>query len=98
MVAYDCSGRGGAAIRSKRRGWGAAHHAHAGRVEVSIAETGGRRVVAVRDDGAGFDGGTSGSGQGLENIKLRAEAIHGQLSLRSEPGRGTSIEVLLRPA
>ena len=76
----------------------ARRHAHAGRVEVSIAETGGRRVVAVRDDGAGFDGGTSGSGQGLENIKLRAEAIHGQLSLRSEPGRGTSIEVLLRPA
>jgi signal transduction histidine kinase len=36
-------------------------------------------------------------GQGLENMKLRAEAIEGRLSLRSSPGRGTAIEVVLRP-
>ena len=36
-------------------------------------------------------------GQGLENMKLRAEAIDGEMSLRSAPGRGTAIEVVLRP-
>jgi signal transduction histidine kinase len=30
-------------------------------------------------------------------MKLRAEAIDGQMSLRSAPGRGTAIEVVLRP-
>jgi signal transduction histidine kinase len=30
-------------------------------------------------------------------MKLRAEAIEGRLNLRSTPGRGTAIEVVLRP-
>jgi len=30
-------------------------------------------------------------------MKLRAEAIEGSLRLRSSPGRGTAIEVVLRP-
>jgi len=37
-------------------------------------------------------------GQGVANMRLRAEAIDGELSLRSEPGRGTAIEVVLRAA
>jgi len=45
----------------------------------------------------GFDEETTTAGQGLDNIKLRAEAIEGELSLRSAPGRGTAIEVVLRP-
>ncbi len=76
----------------------ARRHAGARRVEVSIAQRNGRRVVAVSDDGVGFDSESSGEGQGLANIKLRAEAIDGLLSLDSAPGRGTAIEVVLRPA
>ena len=72
-------------------------HAGARHVEVSIQQRGGRRVVSVSDDGIGFDETTTSAGQGLDNIKLRAEAIEGQLSLRSSPGRGTAIEVVLRP-
>ena len=72
-------------------------HAGARHVEVSIQQRGGRRVVSVSDDGIGFDETTTSEGQGLDNIKLRAEAIEGQLSLRSSPGRGTAIEVMLRP-
>ena len=72
-------------------------HAGARHVEVSIQQRGGRRVVSVSDDGIGFDETTTAAGQGLDNIKLRAEAIEGQLSLRSSPGRGTAIEVVLRP-
>jgi signal transduction histidine kinase len=76
----------------------ARRHAGARQVEVSIAQRNGRRVVAVRDDGVGFDEQSTGEGQGLENMRLRAEAIEGRLSLRSAPGGGTKVEVVLRPA
>ena len=57
----------------------------------------GQRVVAVNDNGIGFDQEDPAAGQGLENMRMRAEAIEGRLSLRSAPGRGTAIEVVLRP-
>jgi signal transduction histidine kinase len=75
----------------------ARRHAGARHVEVAISQRAGRRVVSVRDDGIGFDEATATSGQGLENMRQRAEAIEGRLSLRSAPGRGTAIEVVLRP-
>jgi signal transduction histidine kinase len=76
----------------------ARRHAGARHVDVSIGQRNGRRIVAVSDDGVGFDSESSEAGQGLANMKLRAEAIEGEMSLRSAPGRGTAIEVLLRPA
>jgi signal transduction histidine kinase len=75
----------------------ARRHAGAKHVDVEITQRNGRRVVLVRDDGVGFDEETAEPGQGLENMKLRADAIQGQLSLSSAPGRGTAIEVVLRP-
>jgi signal transduction histidine kinase len=39
-----------------------------------------------------------GAGQGLKNMRTRAASIQGIFSLRSAPGKGTSIEVVLRPA
>jgi signal transduction histidine kinase len=75
----------------------ARRHAGARHVEVAITNRAGQRVVSVRDDGVGFDEETVTSGQGLANMRQRAEAIEGRLSLRSTPGRGTAIEVVLRP-
>jgi signal transduction histidine kinase len=75
----------------------ARRHAGARHVDVAIGHRGGRRVVMVADDGVGFEHEAVASGQGLENMKLRAEAIEGRLDLRSAPGRGTAIEVVLRP-
>jgi signal transduction histidine kinase len=76
----------------------ARRHSGAGHVEVSITQKAGRRVVSVSDDGIGFDEVTAESGQGVANMRLRAEAIDGELSLKSAPGRGTAIEVILRAA
>jgi signal transduction histidine kinase len=71
-------------------------HADANRAEVLIGRTGGRRFVRVSDDGAGFDGEEQPAGQGLKNLRTRATAIGGAFTLRSEPGRGTALEVILR--
>jgi signal transduction histidine kinase len=71
-------------------------HAGARRADVWIGQRLGRRIVRVRDDGMGFDGEGAPAGQGLKNMRLRAETIEGGFSLRSRPGRGTALEVVLR--
>jgi signal transduction histidine kinase len=63
---------------------------------VWIGQRLGRRIVSVRDDGVGFDGADAAAGQGLKNMRLRAKSIHGGFDLRSRPGRGTALEVVLR--
>jgi signal transduction histidine kinase len=72
-------------------------HANATRAEVTIGQRPyGERFVAINDDGDGFDGEDAPAGQGLKNMRARAESIEGGFSLRSSPGRGTALEVLLR--
>jgi NarL family two-component system sensor histidine kinase LiaS len=75
----------------------ARRHADASWAEVSIVQRGDRRIVSVRDDGAGFESDERGAGQGLKNMRSRAASIEGVFSLRSSPGKGTAIEVVLRP-
>ncbi len=72
-------------------------HANATHAEVTIGlRPIGERVVTIRDDGEGFDGEEAEAGQGLKNMRARAESIEGGFSLRSTPGRGTALEVVLR--
>lgn len=71
-------------------------HAGAQRAEVWIGQRLGRRIVSVSDDGVGFDGERSAAGQGLKNMRLRAKTIEGGFALRSRPGSGTALEVVLR--
>jgi signal transduction histidine kinase len=76
----------------------ARRHAGASHVEVSITQRASRRVVTISDNGVGFDETAVVDGQGVANMRSRALAIDGALTLRSDPGRGTAIEVVLRPA
>jgi signal transduction histidine kinase len=71
-------------------------HSGARTAWVRISEEGGSRSVLVEDDGAGFESDGNGVGQGLRNMRLRAEMIGGALAVRSQPGRGTALEVVLR--
>jgi signal transduction histidine kinase len=71
-------------------------HAGARRAEVRIGERDGERLVTVVDDGAGFDEAEIAPGQGLKNMRARAASIGGGFRLRSVPGRGTALEVILR--
>ncbi|HUJ54432.1 MAG TPA: histidine kinase [Gaiellaceae bacterium] len=72
-------------------------HAKATRAEVVIGQRPfGERFVTISDDGEGFDGEGSPAGQGLRNMRKRAESIEGGFKLSSVPGRGTALEVVLR--
>ena len=71
-------------------------HAGARTARVEIGTRAGSRFVEVRDDGDGFEPDEGGAGQGLANMRERAAAIGGKLSLRSAPRHGTCVEVVLR--
>ena len=74
-------------------------HANATRAVVTIGERPiGERYVSIEDDGTGFDGDETLAGQGLRNIRARAASIDGGYSLRTLPGRGTALEIVLRPS
>ena len=73
-------------------------HAGATNAVVSIVaaqRAAGRRASRTTAPGSMTD--EPGAGQGLKNMRSRAASIQGVLSLRSSPGKGTSIEVVLRP-
>jgi signal transduction histidine kinase len=55
--------------------------------------------LEVRDDGCGFDSlepGAPGKRQGVGNMRSRAEAMGGMLTIQSEPGKGTSVRLGVR--
>ena len=72
-------------------------HANATRAEVVIGRrASGERFVAIEDDGEGFPPEADTAGQGLRNMRDRASSIDGGFSVRSTPGLGTALEVVLR--
>lgn len=66
-------------------------YAKANEVQVTLGETNGDLTFAVQDDGVGFDPETA-RGSGLTNMRDRLEAVGGNLTIRSAPGRGTVVE------
>jgi signal transduction histidine kinase len=68
-------------------------HARASRVTVSLGEARGTVRLAVEDDGAGFDAEHASRGQGIANMRARAEEFGGIFELQTRPGGGTSIAV-----
>jgi signal transduction histidine kinase len=67
----------------------AAKHAQASTVHVSIETRDGKLTVTVEDDGVG--GADPNHGSGLIGLKDRAEAIGGNISVRSPHKEGTSL-------
>jgi len=52
--------------------------------------------VAIEDDGEGFPLEAATTGHGLRNMRDRASSIEGGFHVRSTPGLGTALEVVLR--
>lgn len=75
----------------------AVRHAGATRVEVRLERTGRALALVVDDDGHGFDPSAvrRRARLGLVGMRERAQRIGARWALRSTPGQGTRIEVLL---
>jgi signal transduction histidine kinase len=71
-------------------------HAEARHAVVRIGRRLGERVVTIDDDGVGLPEDAPAGGQGLANMRSRAAAIGARFAVVSRPGRGTSLEVVLR--
>jgi len=82
-----------------------AKHAHASRVRVSLGTEEDKLVVAVEDNGVGFDSsqvrsaGRGTDGFGLFNIGERLNQLGGYMRIESRPGKGTRVTLVspLRP-
>jgi signal transduction histidine kinase len=73
----------------------AAKHAQAGRVAVTVIEDERRVTVTVEDDGIGFDPDGDSAGFGITGMRERVGLAKGEMSIESEPGKGTSIRATL---
>lgn len=68
-------------------------HAKASDVRVALHGGNGRLVLAVRDNGTGFDDRLEEEGPslGMASMRERMRLLHGALDVDSAPGRGTTI-------
>ena len=76
----------------------AAKHSGAALIRVELKDEAGSLECVVADDGAGFDARTRTAGTGLKNMRDRAEAVAGTLTIQSTPGDGTRVVALLPTA
>jgi len=70
-------------------------HAEATEAALGIAKEGDHVVLTIRDDGSGFDAARTGNGFGLVGMSERVGLLRGEISVRSEIGKGTSVRVTL---
>lgn len=73
----------------------AARHAQPQRIDVTMEKQGNTIVIAIADDGRGFDPTTvhhdAGQHFGLNIMQARAARIEGQVTVESAPGQGTRV-------
>ena len=51
--------------------------------------------MELNDNGKGFDMDKIKRGNGLNNLEKRAKEIGGQITFKSEPGKGTCINLMV---
>jgi two-component system sensor histidine kinase UhpB len=72
-----------------------AQHSQARHVDVELSFVG-RTILRVRDDGEGFNVSTNGRARlGVSGMRERALLVGGHLTIFSEPGDGTTIELTM---
>lgn len=74
----------------------ALRHSGAGRVEVTVTRSGPGALLRIADDGCGFDPALvrrAGRHLGLVSMHDRAGGVGGRLTVESEPGKGTAVEM-----
>ena len=64
-------------------------HAKATLVEINISEIAGEWKMTIRDNGVGFDANAATRGNGLKNLRRRAEQLKGTLEIITQSGNST---------
>lgn len=72
-------------------------HSHASKVEIQLSRTNGSLTGSLTDNGVGFDRAHQNSGQGfgLSGMEQRVKKIGGELFVKSSPGAGTKISLVV---
>jgi signal transduction histidine kinase len=73
----------------------AARHGNGGHVWIDAEVSDATVRIIVGDDGAGFDRGVTPIGLGIAGMQERTAILMGQLEVKSEPGAGTTVELLI---
>jgi signal transduction histidine kinase len=73
----------------------AARHSRANHIWVDLRASDREVGIEVGDDGAGFDGSTRTRGLGLAGMHERAAMIRARLDVRSRPGEGTIVKLVI---
>lgn len=68
-------------------------HSGVGAATVTLEVSRHRVKVRIRDEGAGFD--VDGGGSGLAGLRERVRVFGGRLTVRSKPGKGTTMEAVI---
>ncbi|MFN4198964.1 MAG: sensor histidine kinase, partial [Flavobacterium sp.] len=74
----------------------AVKHASAQNIHVTVTEQHRNVLLQISDDGVGMEPNKTHEGNGIANMKKRAEVLGGKLDIRSEKGKGTVIELTCR--
>lgn len=72
-------------------------YAEAGTIEIVLNLERQSLILTVRDNGKGFElaAGSAGTGLGLSSMRERAQLAGGSLEIRSRPGSGTTVSVIV---
>lgn len=68
-------------------------YAQATKVTINIVQEDGYILMAIQDNGVGFDATQSSEGIGIKNMQERAQTIRGTITLQTGPNKGTSLFV-----
>jgi signal transduction histidine kinase len=71
-------------------------YSNANRASITLTSENGLIKLSVRDNGVGFDVARTSKGNGLLNMKDRAEEMNAQLKIESEKGNGTNVELIFK--
>ena len=72
-----------------------AKYSEASRAEFSFNYSKNKLLLLIRDNGKGFDTSLQTQGNGLKNMLNRAKEIGATLTIESESGSGTRIELMM---
>jgi two-component system CheB/CheR fusion protein len=72
----------------------AVRHGQANHIRLDLRRNAEHVEFSIQDDGCGFDpAALNGQGLGLKNLADRARLLKGELTISSQPGQGTQVQL-----